>query len=108
MPSLPAVTLPAVGFPTLPPGAVLYAPGAPVDDLLAEFAFLLKRRGFRVGGVVQRNIGAGEDCAQRMELVDIAAEAGDGVVDISQHLGSGSSSCRVDPAGVAEASVAVR
>lgn len=91
--------------PRLRPGTLIHGPDSGVDDLIADFTDDLKRRGFRVGGVVQRNIGAGEHCAARMELIDIARGE---VINISQQLGSGSRSCRVDPTGVAEASVVLR
>lgn len=92
--------------PSLRPGAVVYGPGAAPDALLASFATTLRDRGFRVGGVVQRNVCARDDgCAERMELVDVASGR---VINISQNLGSGSAACRVDPAGLAEASVVLR
>ncbi|WP_035690674.1 DUF2478 domain-containing protein [Azospirillum halopraeferens] len=92
--------------PPLRPGALVHGPGShAVDALLERFAFALKRRGFRVGGVIQRNFGGGEHCAEQMELVDVATERRFG---ISQNLGRGSQSCRVDPTGVADASQALR
>ncbi|MGQ9368934.1 DUF2478 domain-containing protein [Azospirillum sp. ST 5-10] len=99
-------TLRPVTPPPLRPAAVVHGPGSrDVDALLEDFAFTLKRRGFRVGGVIQRNFGGGAHCADQMELVDVADERTFG---ISQDLGRGSTSCRVDPAGVADASQAVR
>ena len=98
-------SLPPAAPPPLRPGAVIHGPGSAVDDLLDRFATELRRRGFRVGGVVQRNHGDLSDCADRMELVDVATGSTFG---ISQNLGRGSQSCRVDPAGVADASQAVR
>ena len=92
--------------PPLRPGAVIHGPGSlAVDELLDRFAAELQRRGFRVGGVVQRNYGPADDCADRMELVDVATGQAFG---ISQQLGRESQSCRVDPTGVAEASQVVR
>ncbi|MBY6263369.1 DUF2478 domain-containing protein [Azospirillum sp. 412522] len=100
MPLLPASP------PSLRPGAVIHGPGSHgVDTLLDGFAAELKRRGFRVGGLVQRNHGPGDDCAERMELVDVATGH---AYDITQKLGRESQSCRVDPTGVAEASQAIR
>lgn len=97
----PAATPP----PPLRAGAVLHGPGsAAVDGLLDRFAAELRRRGFRIGGVVQRNEPAQTGCSQ-MVLVDVAT--GDRF-NISQNLGRESQSCRVDPAGVAAASQAVR
>jgi uncharacterized protein len=95
--------------PALAPGVVVHAAGQGVDRLLEGFAAQLAARGFRVAGVVQRNAVGGGDgagaCADAMALVDLSSGR---VVDISQRLGRGSSSCRVDPAGVAEASGLVR
>ncbi|PWC82085.1 hypothetical protein TSH100_25480 [Azospirillum sp. TSH100] len=100
MPLLPA------SLPPLRPGAVIHGPGSyGVDALLDGFSAELKRRGFRVGGLVQRNHGPGDDCAERMELVDVATGH---AYDITQKLGRESQSCRVDPTGVAEASQAIR
>lgn len=101
MPSLrPAVP------PPLRPGAIVHGPGsAAVDDLLDRFAAELARRGFRVGGLVQRNHGDGDHCAEVMELVDIRTGRR---YDISQKLGRESHACRVDPRGVADASQALR
>ncbi|WP_035680242.1 DUF2478 domain-containing protein, partial [Azospirillum brasilense] len=92
--------------PPLRPGAVVHGPGSTaVDAMIDRFVMELQRRGFRVGGVIQRNTGAPGDCADLMELVDVATGQ---AYDISQHLGRQSQSCRVDPQGVAEASQALR
>lgn len=104
----PSITtpLPPAVAPPLRPGAVIHGPGsAGVDALLEGFAAELKARGFRVGGLVQRNHGAIDDCAEVMELVDVANGR---AFDITQRLGRESQSCRVDPTGVADASQAVR
>lgn len=104
---MPPVPSPRPGaLPALRPGAVIHGPGSGgVDLLLDRFAAELLRRGFRIGGVVQRNYGAIDDCADRMELVDVATGT---AFDITQNLGRESQSCRVDPAGVADASQPVR
>ncbi|CAO3419606.1 DUF2478 domain-containing protein [Azospirillum doebereinerae] len=101
------MTLPPAAPPPLRPGAVIHGPGSVgVDALLDGFAAELTRRGFRVGGLVQRNHGAIDDaCAEVMELVDVATGQ---AFDITQRLGRESRSCRVDPTGVAEASEAIR
>ncbi|HEV7369386.1 DUF2478 domain-containing protein [Arenibaculum sp.] len=95
--------------PALPPAVVVHGPGSGVDVLISRFATALAGRGFRVGGVVQRQGGGtqagGAVCADEMELVEIATGR---AIPISQRLGRGSSSCRVDPAGVAEASALIR
>lgn len=97
---------PPAAPPPLRPGAVLHGPGSlEVDQLLQRFAATLIARGFRVEGVIQRNTGAIDDCAERMELVDVATGH---AYNITQNLGSGSRSCKVDPMGVAEASGVLR
>ena len=53
----------------------------------------------------RRNGDAGDDCACVMELIDLGS--GD-AIRISQELGAGSSSCRVDPGGIAEAGSRLR
>lgn len=104
-PSSPPPFPPAVP-PPLRPGAVLHGPGSQeVDQLLHRFATALIARGFRVEGVVQRNIGTVDDCVQRMELVDVATGH---AYNITQNLGPGSQSCKVDPHGVAEAGGVLR
>lgn len=97
---------PKVALPPLRPAAVIHGAGsAHVDGLLDDFAGELARRGFAVGGVVQRNVGKIDDCAQTMLLVDVS----DGkVFDITQYLGAGSQACRVNPAEVAAAASAIR
>lgn len=102
----PVTALAPAAPPPLRPGAVVHGPGSEhVDSLLDRFTTELKRRGFRVGGVVQRNYGARDDCADQMELVDVATGRSFG---ISQNLGRESRACRVDPSGVADASQAIR
>jgi nucleoside-triphosphatase THEP1 len=91
--------------PALKPGAVIHGPETDTDSLLAGFALELRRRGFRVGGIVQRNLRAAPDCTCEMELVDLAT---DETIPISQQLGKGSTACRVDPAGMAEAAGRLR
>jgi uncharacterized protein (DUF4213/DUF364 family)/nucleoside-triphosphatase THEP1 len=99
-------TLVPASPPPLRPVAVVHGPGSEhVDSLLDRFTSELKRRGFRVGGVIQRNYGSRDDCADQMELVDVATGRAFG---ISQNLGRESRACRVDPAGVADASQAIR
>lgn len=84
--------------------AVVHGPGVLIDELLARFASDLAGRGLKVRGLVQDNRDVVDGCACTMELVDVA----DGRrYRISQDLGSGSTSCRIDPAGVAAASVAL-
>ena len=53
-----------------------------------------RAEGFKVAGLIQRNGDVGDACACVMELIDLGS--GD-AIRISQELGAGSSSCRVDP-----------
>ncbi len=62
--------------PWIRPGAVVHAPHAPVDDLLARFALDIRERGFQVAGFVQRNHAQddmGQDGAAAIELLDLAS-----------------------------------
>ena len=91
--------------PTLPPAAVTHGPGSHlIDDLLDRFAHELIGRGFRVGGLIQRNCNPLPACAEQMDLVDLLT--GEQFV-ISQDLGPHSNACRVNPAGVVAAAPAI-
>lgn len=67
-----------VRAPWIRPGAVVHDPSISVDDLLADFAFALRHRGFRVAGFVQLNNHqtCGSDfsagCAEQIDLLDLA------------------------------------
>ena len=88
------------------PAAAIHDDGSvDADALLASVAFAQRRAGRRVAGVVMRYRGARGDCACDMILVDVAT--GDEFL-ASQSLGSGSTSCRVDPQAFAEASRVLR
>lgn len=84
--------------------AIIYRADDDVDTLLAEFAFARLAAGDRLGGIVQRNI---KDAAGRkidMQLIDLmTGEA----IGISQTLGSGAGSCKLDAGGLAESAQAV-
>jgi molybdate transport system ATP-binding protein len=84
--------------------AVLYRPADDIDTLLADFVGDLVRVGERIGGIVQRN---GKDKAGRlisMKVIDVMTGE---EISICQSLGRGASACKLDPAGLAEASSAV-
>jgi uncharacterized protein len=100
-----AVGMVPVSMPALKPGAVIHGPKAMTDTLLGDFAREIQNRGFKVAGLIQRNGDAGDDCACVMELIDLGS--GD-TIRISQDLGAGSNSCRVDPGGIAEAGSRLR
>lgn len=82
--------------------AVRSCPG--VSDLLAAFAREAAAAGHRVHGLVQRSRRR-PDGGLDMVVEDLASGS---CYEISQNLGPGSESCRVDPRGLAEASVVLR
>lgn len=85
--------------------AVVYRSGIDdIDALLAGFAADVICKGHRIGGVVQHN-GARGQAQGSMSLIDLMNGR---EISISQPLGAKSDACRLDPAGLAEASVAVR
>lgn len=90
--------------PALLVAAVLHGPGEPVDELLAAFAARQRQRGVRVRGLVQdtRQLGGGR---KSMELIDLATGHR---FAISQDLGRESSSCCLDPTGIAAAAPVLR
>ena len=92
-------------MPTLPIAAILYTPDINVEALLVRIANELRARGVRLGGVIQHDIATtiNDPCA--MELEDLSSGER---FSLSQELGSGSEACRLDPAALAHASVAVR
>jgi nucleoside-triphosphatase THEP1 len=83
--------------------AILYRPEDDVDALLADFATALARRGERIGGVVQRNL-RDEGRSNGMHLVDLLTGR---QISICQPLGRGATACKLDPAGLADACLAV-
>jgi molybdate transport system ATP-binding protein len=84
--------------------AVLYRPEDDIDSLLADFAAALKLHGERLGGIVQRNFKDETGRQYGMEVIDLLTER---PISICQPLGSGSTACKLDTAGLAEASRAV-
>lgn len=84
--------------------AVLYRPQDDVDALLLDFAHDLKRRGERVGGIVQHNLKDARGKQAGMQVIDLLSGR---AISICQPLGSGATACKLDASGLAEASVAV-
>ncbi|HEY8335591.1 MAG TPA: DUF2478 domain-containing protein [Tardiphaga sp.] len=84
--------------------AVLYRPDDDVDSLLADLARDLLRDGERIGGVVQRNLKDEDGHLTGMGMVDLMTGR---QISICQPLGRGATSCKLDPAGLAEAAQAV-
>jgi nucleoside-triphosphatase THEP1 len=73
------------------------------DGLLTEFAFGLRRDGWRVQGLIQQERGGRGKSA--IMLVDIESEK---CYPLFQNLGSGSGSCGLDQSSVAAASIVLR
>jgi molybdate transport system ATP-binding protein len=84
--------------------AILYRPEDDVDALLADFADARLRDGVRLGGVVQRNLRDEAGRSNGMHVVDLSTGR---QISICQPLGTGATACKLDPAGLAEASLAV-
>lgn len=84
--------------------AILYRPEDDVDTLLADFASTLLRDGERIGGIVQRNLKDDAGRPNGMYVVDLMTGH---QISICQPLGSGAMACKLDSAGLAEASIAV-
>jgi uncharacterized protein (DUF4213/DUF364 family) len=91
----------------MPPaiGAIVYGPDQPPETLLADFAAQLAQRGFRVGGLLQETRLGDDGCKCRMEVTELDTGRR---LSLSQELGSGSNSCSLDPAALADASGALR
>ena len=70
--------------------AIPYESGFPIDSFLQGMAARLKRRGLRLGGVVQHNDDACGDGCMSMSLEDLANGRR---FPISQELGSGAGGC---------------
>lgn len=86
-------------------GAVVYPAEQSPEALLAAFAAELAARGFRVGGVTQDTRLGADGCKCTMEVVELDSGRR---INLSQDLGRESNSCALDPAALAEASVALR
>ncbi|NLS67677.1 DUF2478 domain-containing protein [Bradyrhizobium brasilense] len=83
--------------------AILYQPEDDADRLLANFVQDLARHDVRVGGIVQRHV-RNENGTHVMLAVDVATGR---EISISQLLGSGAASCKLDTNGLAEAALVV-
>lgn len=84
--------------------AIVYDGSFDVDALVRQFAAELSLSGVRVGGVVQLPFEQ-DACGCSMRVRDLAS--GD-VIAINQKLGAGSTSCSLDPGGLAAASIRIR
>ncbi len=86
-------------------GAILYSPDHAPEALLETFALALRERGFSIGGLIQKTQPGEDGCKCRMDLIELDTGR---QVALSQDLGSGSSSCALDPSALTEASGALR
>jgi molybdate transport system ATP-binding protein len=84
--------------------AIVYRPEDDVDTLLAGFASDLLSAGERIGGIVQRNLKDEGGWQVGMQMIDLLTNR---EISICQPLGRGARACKLDPAGLAEASLAV-
>jgi molybdate transport system ATP-binding protein len=84
--------------------AILYRPADDVDALLTDFASARLRDGERIGGIVQRNLKDESGRSNGMLVIDLMTSR---EISICQPLGRGATACKLDPAGLAEASLAV-
>ncbi len=84
---------------------VVYKPTDNVEALFAHAARALAARGVRLGGVLQHDIPTviEDPCAMQLENLETGES-----IPLSQDLGRGSVSCRVDPDALARGSMAVR
>lgn len=93
-------------MPVHPIAAVVYKPTDHIEALLARATRALGERGVKLGGVLQHdvtNIIEEDPCAMQLENLETGES-----IPLSQELGRGSVSCRVDPDALARGSVAVR
>lgn len=85
-------------------GVIVHDRGDDGEDLLAAFVEELRGHPIRLGGLYQQTLRTPEG-PNIMDVVDI--QTGDRI-RISQRLGTGSSSCCLDPAGLADAAARLR
>ncbi len=72
-----------------------------LDKVLADFAFAMSDRGVRTCGIVQINTER-EDCGHRCDM-DVQVLPDGPIIRISQHLGTHSRGCRLDPGALEQA-----
>lgn len=85
-----------------PLAAIVHAQGDPVDELLIRFAFDLRASGWEIAGLVHWRRGPDKN---QTVLLDVASGR---CYPLFQRLGSGSTACSLDPAGIAAASLSLR
>ncbi|MCB2076096.1 MAG: DUF2478 domain-containing protein [Hyphomicrobiales bacterium] len=79
--------------------AVRFGDGDRIDELLEAVACTVRARGYTVAGYLQREICDGPGCCPATFLENIANGE---FLRISQDLGPGSRSCRLDPRALAD------
>jgi hypothetical protein len=84
--------------------AVLCPRGIAVDALLDHIASLLRAEGYRIAGLIQRQIAAGDGAPTRLHVADLSHGA---LLRITQDLGAGATGCRLDPGALAAAAGAL-
>jgi molybdate transport system ATP-binding protein len=89
--------------PPLNLAALLYETGDASGSLLGTLAAKLQAQGYKVGGVLQRRGGCGPEAL--LEAIDLMTGQ---CINLCQTLGSGATSCRLDPGGLAEAAMCLR
>ncbi len=83
--------------------AIPYPGGFGIDGFMQGLVGRLRRRGLRLGGVVQHNDPLCADRCMAMSLEDLGSGTR---FPISQDLGAAAQGCRLDAAGLAAASAA--
>lgn len=98
---LKSCPMPNTDFPKI--AAIVPQPGQRADAMLREFITRLQTQGFRVKGLIQEACPDSWGC--KFSLIDL--ETGKRY-PISQNLGSQSTACSLDVAGIADATVVMR
>ncbi len=93
--------MPSSSFPAI--AAVVPPPGTRIDPLLREFVTSLLARGVRVRGLLQEACPESWGCKFSLSDVETGKR-----YPISQNLGSQSTSCALDAAGIADATQVMR
>jgi hypothetical protein len=83
--------------------AIVPTPAQPADHLLRDFVEALRSRGLRVRGLLQEACPTDWGCKFSLRDLDTGRR-----YPISQNLGSQSTACTLDPAGIAEATGVMR
>ncbi len=83
-----------------PMGVLRLCSAQPVDAVLEKVARNVQRVGTKLVGYLQRETAIPGNCCSRMYLENVNSTA---QYSISQSLGPGSTGCRLDPQGLADA-----